>query len=64
MYSNPNLTETDDFFRIYFPNYEKLKSFCENIYSLLSNTYFQGTVMVQYGFLCLILTRPKLTVYN
>jgi hypothetical protein len=42
---------------------KKKCSICRNIHSLWSNTYFRGTFMyVQYGFLYLILTRPKLTV--
>jgi hypothetical protein len=40
-----------------------VKIFSENIYFLKSNTYFWGTVVyLQYGFLYLILTRPKFAV--
>ncbi len=49
---------------IYF-NLWKVKIFNGNIYSLKTNTYFWGTVMfVQVGFLYLIVTRHKLTVWN
>ncbi len=47
---------------IHFSNYEKLNFFVET-FTLLLNTYFPVTVMsVHYGFFCLILTWPKLTV--
>ncbi len=40
-----------------------VKIFSENIYFLKSNTYFWGTVVyLQYGFLYLIMTRPKFAV--
>ncbi len=43
----------------------KAKVFIGNIYSLKSNTYFWGTVMfVQDGFLYLIVTKHKLTVWG
>ncbi len=42
-----------------------IKIFSENIYFLKSNTYFWGTVVfLQYGFLYLILTRPKFAVHT
>jgi hypothetical protein len=41
----------------------KVKMFFGNIYSLKSNSCFQGTV-VQYRFLFLILTRHKFTVWG
>ncbi len=47
-------------FQYSFPNYGKL-NFEEIFTPCKSNTYFQGTLMyVQYGFLCLILSRPSL----
>ncbi len=49
-------------FQYIFSQLWKVKIFCRNIYSLWPNTYFRRTVMyVQYGYLFLILTRPKLT---
>ncbi len=40
-----------------------IEIFTENIYFLYSNTYFWGTVLyLQYGFLYLILIRPKFAV--
>jgi hypothetical protein len=43
----------------------KVKVFIGTIYSLKSNTYFWGTVMfVQDGFLYLIVTKYKLTVWG
>jgi len=52
------------YFQDIYSNLWKVKLFSGNIYSLKSNTYFWGTVMfVQDGFLYLIVTRHKLTVY-
>ncbi len=52
------------YFQDIYSNLWKLKVFSGNIYSLKSNTYFWGTVMlVQDGFLYLIVARHKLTVY-
>ncbi len=51
------------YFQDIYSNLWKVKVFSGNIYSLKSNTYFWGTVMlVQDGFLYLIVTRHKLTV--
>ncbi len=51
------------YFQGIYSNLWKVKVFSGNIYSLKSNTYFWGTVMlVQDGFLYLIVTRHKLTV--
>ena len=51
------------YFQDIYSNLWKVKVFSGNIYSLKSNTYFWGTVMlVQDGFLYLIMTRHKLTV--
>jgi hypothetical protein len=50
-------------FQYIFSRLWKVKNFCGNIHSILRNIYFGGIVMyVQYGFLYLYLTRPKLTV--
>ncbi len=52
------------FHDIYF-NLWKVKIFKGNIYSLKTSTYFSGTVMfVQVGFLYLIVTRHKFTMWN
>ncbi len=51
------------YFQDIYPNPWK-EVFIGNIYSLKSNTYFWGTVMfVQDGFLYLIVTKHKLTVW-
>ncbi len=52
------------YFKHIYSNLWKVKIFSGNIYSLKSNTYFWVTVMlVQDGFLYLIVTRHKLIVY-
>ncbi len=49
-------------FSIYFPNNEKLKSFVEHFLHIIKY-FFRGTVIyVQYGFLFLKITMPKLSV--
>ncbi len=51
------------YFQDIYSNLWKVKVFSGNIYYLKSNTYFWGTVMlVQDGFLYLIVIRHKLTV--
>ncbi len=53
------------YFQDIYSNLRKVKVFSGNFYSLKSNTYFWGTVMfVLDGFLNLIVTRHKLTVYD
>ncbi len=53
------------YFQDIYSNLWKGQVFVGNIYSLKSNTYFWGTVMfVQNGFLYLIVTRHKLTVWG
>ncbi len=53
------------YFQDIYSNLWKVKLFSGNIYSLKSNTYFWGTVMfVQDGFLYLIVTSHKLTVWK
>ncbi len=52
------------YFQDIYSNLWKVKVFFGNIYSLKSNTYFWGTfTFVQNGFLYLIMTRYKLTVF-
>jgi hypothetical protein len=52
------------YFQDIYSNLWKVKVFIGNIYALKSNTYFWGTVLfVQDGFLYLIVTKHKLTVY-
>ncbi len=52
------------YFQDIFSNLWKVKVFFGNRYSLKSNTYFWGTAMlVQDGFLYLIVTKHKLTVW-
>ena len=52
------------YFQVIYSNLWKVKVFSGNIYSIKSNTYFWGTVMfVQDGFLYLIVTKHKLTVW-
>ncbi len=59
------LSSRQMYFQDIYSNLWKVKVFSGNIYSLKSNTYFWGTVMlVQDGFLYLIVTRHKLTVYS
>ncbi len=42
MYNYPNLTETDEFFRIYFPNYEKLEPLWKHLLHVIKySTYFR-----------------------
>jgi hypothetical protein len=53
------------YFQDIYSNLWKLKVFSGTIYSLKSNTYFRGTVLlVQDGFLYLIVARHKLTVHT
>ncbi len=53
------------YFQDIYSNLWKVKLFSGDIYSLKSNTFFWGTVMfVQDGFLYLMVTRHKLTVYS
>ncbi len=53
------------YFQDIYSNLWKVKVFSGNIYSLKWNTYFWGTVMlVQDGFLYLIMARHKLTVHS
>ena len=52
------------YFQDIYSNLWKVKVFIGNMYSLKSNTYFWGTVtFVQDGFLYLIVTKHKLTVW-
>ena len=53
------------YFQDIYSNLWKVKVFIGNMFSLKSNTYFWGTVMfVQDGFLYLIVTKHKLTVWD
>jgi hypothetical protein len=53
------------YFQDIYSNLWKVNVFIGNIYSLILNTYFWGTVMfAQDGFLYLTVTKHKLTVYH
>jgi hypothetical protein len=59
------ISSSQMYFQDIYSNLWKVKVFIGNIYSLKSNTYFWGTAMfVQDEFLCLIVTKHKLTVYS
>ncbi len=59
------ISSTQMYFQDIYSNLWKVKVFIGNIYSLKSNTYFWGTVIfVQDGFLYLIVTKHKLTVWG
>jgi hypothetical protein len=52
-------------FSLYFPKYEKLKSFVKHLLPIIKNLFSRNTFMyVQYGFLFSILIRAKFTVWS